>query len=92
MSSQKLTKATDSTSFELGDRDLLKGCEGKDVEQLQKLLIVVKKDIIITGYFGNQTEGIVIKFQELNELRPNGVVDKKTLDAIKRKAYGLSGN
>lgn len=78
----------DTSSIKLGDRNLQRGCEGKDVEELQRLLSSVKKDITVTGYFGNQTEGIIIKFQEANELNPNGIVDSKTLDALKKKANG----
>lgn len=70
--------------MKLGERILKKGCEGKDVEELQRLLVVVKKDIIITGYFGNQTENVVMKFQEMNELKPDGIVNEKTLTAIKK--------
>ncbi|WP_414647136.1 peptidoglycan-binding domain-containing protein [Chitinophaga sp.] len=46
--------------------------------------------MFVTGYFGVQTEQIVIKFQQDNELRPNGVVDSKTLNAIRARINGNS--
>ncbi len=82
---QKSASSLDSNNMILGERILKKGCEGKDVEELQRLLVKVKKDIIITGYFGNQTESIVMRFQEMNELKPDGIVNAQTLTAIKNK-------
>ncbi|GEP89945.1 hypothetical protein CTE07_15900 [Chitinophaga terrae (ex Kim and Jung 2007)] len=76
--------------LKLGDRALFKGCEGTDVEALQKILMAFKKDMYVTGYFGAQTEIIIIKFQQDNELRPNGIVDHKTLQALINKSNGSS--
>ncbi|MGF6850155.1 hypothetical protein QFZ51_005390 [Chitinophaga sp. W3I9] len=80
----------DSSSLKLGDRVLFKGCEGKDVEVLQRILMTLKKDMFITGYFGLQTEAIIIHFQQENELRPDGKVDAKTLNVLRNKANEIS--
>ncbi|PXY47319.1 peptidoglycan-binding protein [Flavobacterium hydrophilum] len=70
----------------LGDRVLYKGCQGADVEQLQKLLAKLGYDIIISEYFGDRTEKAVIKFQNDNELKPDGRVSGITLLKIKLKS------
>ncbi|KAF2082138.1 peptidoglycan-binding protein [Flavobacterium sharifuzzamanii] len=70
----------------LGDRELYKGCQGSDVEQLQKLLSALGYDIIISEYFGDRTEKAVIQFQKDNELKPDGRVSGITLLKIKLKS------
>lgn len=82
---ENIVSTGDSSNLKLGDRILFKGCEGKDVEMLQRLLMVLKKDMFITGYFGLQTETIIIRFQQENELRPDGKVDAKTLNLLRNK-------
>lgn len=69
----------------LGDRELYKGCQGTDVEELQKILAKLGYDIIFSEYFGDKTEKAVIQFQKDNELKPDGRVYGRTLTAIKRK-------
>jgi hypothetical protein len=86
----KSTPIADSQHLKLGDRPLYKGCEGTDVEALQKILMKIKKNMFVTGYFGIQTEIIIIKFQQDNELRPNGIVDRKTLNALIKRTDGSS--
>ena len=66
-------------------RDLYKGCEGIDVECLQKLLKAAGYETPTTGYFGDKTEQSVKKFQNENELKPNGKVDDKTHSILKAK-------
>ena len=72
-------------AYGLGDRELYKGCQGIDVERLQKILQVLGYDIIVSEYFGDKTEKAIIKFQKDNELRPDGRVGAKTLSAIIQK-------
>lgn len=72
----------------LGSRVLYKGCRGSDVKELQRLLFALNYRLLITGYFGDQTETAVIKFQKDNELEPNGKVDAETLRAIQDKGNG----
>lgn len=72
----------------LGSRILYKGCRGSDVKELQRLLFALNYRLLITGYFGDQTETAVIKFQKENELQPNGKVDSETLGAIQSKKNG----
>ncbi len=88
--SGNIASSGDSSNLKLGDRILFKGCEGRDVEMLQRLLMALKKDMFITGYFGLQTETIVIRFQQENELRPDGKVDAKTLNLLRIKTNGTS--
>ena len=70
----------------LGERVLYKGCQGNDVEELQKLLAKLGYDIIISEYFGDKTEKAVIQFQIDNELKPDGRVTAITLLKIKLKS------
>lgn len=79
-------KTTPSVLMTLGDRELYKGCQGSDVEELQKLLAGLGYDIIISEYFGDKTEKAVIQFQKDNELKPDGRVGAKTLLMIKQKS------
>ena len=54
-----------------------KGSRGDEVKQIQ-LALGLKAD----GIFGTKTEKAVIKFQKENGLYPDGIVGKKTLDAL----------
>lgn len=64
---------------------LFKGCEGKDVEKLQEILKQLGYDVIVSEYFGGKTELAVKKFQEENELKPDGRVGAKTLQIMQDK-------
>lgn len=77
---------TPSIKMNLGERELYKGCQGSDVEQLQKLLAALGYDIIISEYFGDKTEKAVIQFQKDNELKPDGRVSRITILKIKLKS------
>lgn len=57
-----------------------KGSCGDEVKQIQ-VVLGLKAD----GIFGNQTEAAVIKFQKEHGLYPDGIVGKKTLDALNIK-------
>lgn len=74
----------------MGERELYKGCQGADVEELQTLLSSLGYDIIISEYFGEKTEKAVIQFQRANELKPDGRVGAKTLATIRKKHEGYS--
>jgi peptidoglycan hydrolase-like protein with peptidoglycan-binding domain len=65
----------------LGSRTLRYGDTGADVRSLQKLLKVKR-----SGYFGKATRKAVKKVQRSAGLKANGVVNAKTLKAIKRAA------
>lgn len=56
---------------------LRKGSQGPDVKRLQKLL-----GITVDGAFGPNTEKAVIKFQQANGLKPDGLVGPKTWTAL----------
>jgi His-Xaa-Ser repeat protein HxsA len=66
-------------------RTLYKSCEGRDVEKIQNLLIILGYDNLNTGYFGEKTELAVIKFQIENELKPDGRVTYKVYLAMRNK-------
>ncbi|WEK21654.1 MAG: peptidoglycan-binding domain-containing protein [Candidatus Pedobacter colombiensis] len=70
-------------------RTLYKGCEGIDVEYLQKLLKEVGYETPVTGYYGEKTEKAVTKFQNENELKPDGRVNEKTHTILKEKVDGV---
>lgn len=75
--------------YELGERVLRNGCEGADVEELQKMLIRLSakqcdEDYLVgawgaDGDFGDATEAAVRAFQRDSALDITGVVDEKTL-------------
>lgn len=54
-------------------RVLNKGCRGKDVETLQKIL-----NLYVDGIFGSLTEEAVKEFQKQHGLYPDGIVGEKT--------------
>lgn len=69
----------EAASYDLGDRVLYKGCKGGDVKALQKLMVKLGYRLLITGYFGDQTEKEVKKFQKNHKLTPDGRVSSSTL-------------
>lgn len=68
-------------------RVLRKGCKGTDVEDAQTTLSLLGYDIIITGYFGENTEEVVKKFQLENDLNADGVIGAKTYQIMEDKSY-----
>ncbi|MFW6264308.1 MAG: peptidoglycan-binding domain-containing protein [Cyanobacteriota bacterium] len=59
------------------------GSRGQAVAELQKRLKALGYfEGPITGYFGEQTQNAVIRFQQEQELRPDGIVGVNTLDAL----------
>lgn len=77
---------TDETKvYQLGDRVLRNGDEGPDVKELQSLLIQLEYDCGkwgADGDFGDATEMAVRNFQTNEDLEVDGIVGKKTLDAL----------
>ena len=76
----------DTTDYIFGDRVLKNGCEGSDVETLQRLLIengYSCGNYGIDGEFGDMTEMAVRKFQSDHQLEVNGIVDKQTISILK---------
>src|SRR5215204_3979026 len=71
-------------------RKLSLGMRGKDVRLLQnrltKLGFDISDDEINEGIFGSKTENAVKKFQERNNLKQTGIVDKKLSTKIFRSA------
>lgn len=61
----------------VGLHKLSKGCAGKEVESLQKLI-----GTTVDGDFGKVTEAAVIKFQANNKLEETGVVDAATWEKL----------
>lgn len=72
------------------NRIIYKGCEGKDVKQLQERLEILNiyykfhpgQTLENTGSFGRKTRSFVIRFQIWADLCTDGWVDKATADAI----------
>lgn len=91
ISSDILTEAVDSLSKGLVDlsgidRELKKGLKGDDVKTAQEALKNLGHDIGKTGadgIFGSKTEEAVKAFQELKGLEVTGIIDDKTLEALK---------
>lgn len=73
--------------YTLGDRLLRNGDEGKDVEELQRLLIQMKFDLGswgADGEFGDMTEIAVRQFQQRSKLEVDGIVGAKTIAELLR--------
>lgn len=79
------TNPTTLTEYTLGSRLLFNGCEGTDVKELQEILLALKYDVVVSGYFGDKTSEAVKKFQKAHELKPTATVDDKTLTALRKK-------
>lgn len=76
------TETVDKT-YKLGDRLLKKGSIGKDVEELQTLLVKLKfLDDKIDGDFGSNTEDAVKKFQRAHGLTADGEYGQKSHEAM----------
>jgi len=76
--------ADDGEVFEvLGGRIWKVGARGEEVEFLQEVLEDLGYDVgELDGEFGEQTEAAVIAFQGDHELDMDGVVGKKTIEAL----------
>jgi len=75
----------------LGTRILFRGCAGRDVAQLQRILEKLGFTISLvegkSSYFGDYTDLAVRYFQLQNGLKVDGIVGKNTLIIIKRKFH-----
>lgn len=81
---KKRTRAAAGSSRHLGDRVLRKGMRGQDVRVLQDYLTRAGFTTSIDGEFGPTTLRMVKRFQTTQELASNGVVDAKTVAALRR--------
>jgi hypothetical protein len=71
--------------YSLGSRILYKGCKGTDVKELQMILIKLGYEVSPSGYFDNNTESAVKKFQNINQLKVDGKVGRTTLIILQSK-------
>lgn len=68
------------------EEGLKRGSKGDDVKKIQQALINAGQDVGkagIDGSLGPDTEKAVKAFQELNGLEVTGIIDEKTLEALK---------
>ncbi len=72
----------------LGDRVLRPGDQGKDVKELQQLLVGVGIATPVDGDFGPATERAVKRFQRSQHYKPSGTIGKKTIAALRAAANG----
>lgn len=72
----------------LGDRSLRVGDKGKDVTELQSLLVQVGIKTAVDGSFGSGTKKAVQRFQRVVNLDASGTVGPKTIQALRRSAAG----
>ncbi|HTN19758.1 MAG TPA: peptidoglycan-binding domain-containing protein [Pelobium sp.] len=77
-----------NSAYFLLTRVLVKGCQGTDVEYVQRLLILAGYVTPVAGYFGDLTKEAVMKFQKANLLEVDGKVGNQTLSLLKAKVYG----
>jgi peptidoglycan hydrolase-like protein with peptidoglycan-binding domain len=75
---------------------LRRGSSGSKVSQLQRDLQQLGFfNASITGFFGSETEAAVLRFQQANGLRPDGIVGSTTEEEIRislNRNYPGSGN
>ena len=72
-------------TFEVSIRTLRKGCTGRDVKSLQRLLFADGYSVGSCGDdgdFGKDTEKAVINFQSDHDLESDGIVGPKTFRAL----------
>jgi murein L,D-transpeptidase YcbB/YkuD len=84
----KTTKSESLPDYQLGSRLLNEGCEGTDVQELQQMLVKLGYNVSVTGYYGGGCSAAVKKFQNSQDLKPSGQVDKKTLNFLRNKLNG----
>ena len=74
------------TVFDLADLVIKSGCEGKKVENLQRMLsdVGLLSDIYITGTYGTHTMEAVRNFQKSQGIEQTGVAGKQTQLALLR--------
>lgn len=73
-------------AYYLGDRILVRGSQGYDVQQLQKDLGYLGYSVgAIDGIFGGQTERAVVNFQAQNGLKVDGIVGPATASLVIRQ-------
>jgi hypothetical protein len=87
--SQNANGIVGQTPDSLGSRILYKGCRGSDVEELQRILVFIKYNLRVTGYFDEVTERIIKDFQRKSSLEIDGIVGKETLIYLKQQAWKL---
>lgn len=83
----------ESKTYELGDRELYNGCEGNDVQELQKALISLGFDCGsygADGEFGDCTEIALRTFQEKQPVEITGRYDAATKTALSCALAGLT--
>ncbi len=77
---------SDSTKYELGQRSLKKGMRGRDVKELEKLLVKNGYKLEPDEEFDEVTEAIVTDFQIKHGILDKGVVGPLTVFYLKRSA------
>lgn len=83
-----VAQASSSYNFEFGARDLKYGDEGVDVVFLQvQLKVLGFYEGEIDGLFGRGTLEAVEKFQNKNDLKVNGIVDKNVYKYLELGNY-----
>lgn len=60
-------------------RELYRGCEGDDVRLLQKLLKDLGYSVGVDGTFGQKTKDAVVRFQQNNGLKGDGIAGTRTI-------------
>ena len=91
----ELSAETDSNKKVLTfDRELSLEMKGEDVKLFQEALKALGflKIENSTDYFGTMTKDSLIVFQEANNLKPDGILDLRTVDAINKVLLGRGIN
>lgn len=77
------SKANETTTPAPTVRDLIKGCEGDDVKELQRNLnAVLGTNLTIDGDFGKNTNNALLAFQKKFDLKQDGIYGKHSRAAM----------
>ncbi len=84
------TEAEDSKKFLTFERDLSLEMKGEDVRLFQESLKALGFLEIgtCTDYFGTMTKDSLVLFQEANNLKPDGILNLRTVDVINQLLLG----
>ena len=88
LSMKPLMNRNNSENLNLNDTRLKKGDEGEEVENLQKKLTYLTyfypsmPNVKIDGFYGDNTQKAVKRFQELMGIYDTGILDKITLNKL----------
>ncbi len=62
------------------------------VKEVQKALVALKYNVSADGVFGTKTKNEISKFQEQNNLTPDGIIGRSTLEVLQKELDKTTNN